>query len=218
MIRNSAERELDILCERYPALLSCREDILNAFIIMRDAYNNGGKLLIAGNGGSASDSEHFAGELMKSFRLKRPISDELIEQLQRIDPDRGGRLADKLESPLTAVPLVANEAMTTAFINDVGAEGMFAQKVLGFGSAGDVLVGITTSGNSENIIDAAIVAKTMGIKVIGLTGRTGGIMNSYSDICVKVPETETYKIQEYHLPVYHAWCLMLEEEFFGAEE
>ena len=201
--------------ERYPVLNVCRADITDAYLTMEECYKNGGKLLIAGNGGSAADSEHMAGELMKRFKAPRPIPAEFAERLKAIDPVRGSDLAKNLERGLMAIPLVAHEALTTAYINDVDALGVFAQQLYGFGRPGDVFVGISTSGNSKNILAATVVARAMGIKVIGLTGANGGELSKVADVAVKVPETETYMVQELHLPVYHCWCLMLEDTFFG---
>ena len=206
---------IDETVKRYPALSSCRDDMERAYTLLADTFGSDHKLLVAGNGGSAADSEHIAGELMKRFRLRRPVSDDFAKKLSDIDDVRGRRLADNLERSLTVIPLVAHEALTTAFFNDVDAEGVFAQQLYGYGREGDVFLGISTSGNSENIINAAICAKAMGIKVIALTGAAGGRLAGFADITIKVPETETYLIQELHLPVYHCLCLMLEEKFFG---
>ena len=208
-------KHVDLLVERYPKLYCVRQNIIDAYLIMEKCYESNGKLLIAGNGGSAADSEHIAGELMKRFRLQRPISGELAEKLKKIDPVRGEFLSKNLECSLMAIPLVAHEALTTAYINDVDGLGVFAQQLFGFGREGDVLLGISTSGNSKNIIDATVVARALGIKVIGLTGKDGGELAQVSDVAVKVPESETYMIQELHLPVYHCWCIMLEDYFFG---
>ena len=209
------ERYINSLIERYPRLDNVSKDIYDAYLVMEKCYINQGKLLIAGNGGSAADSEHMAAELMKSFRLKRAIDDELACCIKEIDVDRGALLERSLEKTLTAIPLVAHEAITTAYANDVSSVAGFAQQLLGYGQRGDVFLAISTSGNSENVIHAAIVAKALGIKVIGLTGAKGGNLEKYADIIVKVPELETYRIQELHLPIYHCWCMMLEERFFG---
>ncbi len=209
------KRHIDLLVKRYPALKACENDIIEAYFIMEDCYEKDGKLMIAGNGGSAADSEHIAGELMKRFRTPRPISVELAQKLRAIDPERGENLANNLEKSLMAIPLVAHEALTTAYINDVDGNGVFAQQLFGFGRQGDVFLGISTSGNSQNILSATVVARALGIKVIGLTGANGGELAKVADICIKVPETETYMIQELHLPVYHCLCLMLEEHFFS---
>lgn len=182
---------------------------------MEECYKNDGKLLVAGNGGSAADSEHIAGELMKRFKVPRPVSKEFADKLKAVDSERGTELAKNLERSLMAIPLVAHEALTTAYINDVDGIGVFAQQLFGFGREGDVFLGISTSGNSKNIINAAVVARASGIKVIGLTGVSGGELANVADITVKVPESETYMIQELHLPIYHCWCLMLEDRFFG---
>lgn len=206
---------VDALLSRYPSLHTCKEDIVSAYLIMESSYENGGKLLIAGNGGSAADSEHIAGELMKRFKTPRPVSTEFAEKLKAVDSIRGEALAKNLECGLMAIPLVAHEALTTAYINDVDGLGVFAQQLFGYGREGDVFLGISTSGNSKNIMNAAVVARASGIKVIGLTGTDGGELARFADVAVKVPESETYMIQELHLPVYHCWCLMLEEHFFG---
>ena len=151
---------------------------------------------------------------MKRFKIPRPVPAEFVDKLVAVDPDRGETLAKNLECGLMAIPLVAHEALTTAYINDVDGLGVFAQQLFGYGRSGDVFLGISTSGNSKNIMNATVVARASGIKVIGLTGAKGGELAEVSDVAVKVPETETYMIQELHLPIYHCWCLMLEEHFF----
>lgn len=214
-IAENIERYVDQLISRYPALENCRKDIIDAYFIMEECYEHDGKLLIAGNGGSATDSEHIAGELMKRFKQSRPVTSEFSRKLMEIDPVRGEYLAANLERGLTAIPLVAHEGLTTAYMNDVDASGIFAQQLYGFGRPGDVFLGISTSGNSKNILYASVVARALGIKIIGLSGATGGNLASVADVCVKAPATETYMIQEYHLPIYHCWCIMLEEKFYG---
>ena len=209
------EKHIDLLIERYPILEECRQSLIDAYLIMEEAYEGDHKLLIAGNGGSAADSEHIAGELMKRFKTPRPVTSEMADKLKAIDPVRGADLAQNLERGLMAIPLVAHEALSTAYINDVDGLGVFAQQLFGFGRAGDVFLGISTSGNSKNVMSATVVARALGIKVIGLTGAKGGELAQVADVVVKVPETETYMIQELHLPVYHCWCLMLEDKFFG---
>lgn len=209
------EKHVDLLIERYPMLEKCRQSIIDAYLVMEECYEHDGKLLIAGNGGSAADAEHIAGELMKRFKTPRPVTAEFALKLIEIDSVRGPELAKNLERGLMAIPLVAHEALSTAYINDVDGLGVFAQQLFGFGRPGDVFVGISTSGNSKNVMSATVVARALGIKVIGLTGAKGGELAEVSDVAVKVPETETYMIQELHLPVYHCWCLMLEDKFFG---
>jgi len=211
-------KHINLLISRYPSLETCRNSIIDAYQIMEDCYSHDGKLLIAGNGGSAADSEHIAGELMKRFETPRPVPAEFAEKLKSIDPVRGVDLSKNLERGLMAIPLVAHEAMTTAYINDVDGQGVFAQQLYGFGRSGDVFLGISTSGNSKNVISATVVARAIGIKVIGLTGAKGGELAKVADVAVKVPQTETYMIQELHLPVYHCWCLMLEDHFFGKND
>lgn len=214
-LESRLEKHIDLLIDRYPVLGDVREDIIGAYLIMEECYKHDGKLLIAGNGGSAADSEHIAGELMKRFKTPRPVTFEFAEKLRAIDPVRGENLAKNLECGLMAIPLVAHEALSTAYINDVDGLGVFAQQLFGFGRSGDVFLGISTSGNSKNIMSATVVARALGIKVIGLTGAKGGELGTVADACVKVPSDETYMIQELHLPIYHCWCLMLEDKFFG---
>lgn len=209
------QKHVDLLVDRFPCLKVCVDDIEKAFLILEDCYKRDRKLLIAGNGGSAADSEHIAGELMKRFKRPRPVTDEFAKKLKAIDSVRGDKLAQNLERSLMAIPLVAHEALSTAYINDVDGLGVFAQQLMGFGRCGDVFLGISTSGNSKNVMNATVVARALGIKVIGLTGADGGELAKVADVVIKVPQTETYMIQEFHLPVYHCLCLMLEERFFG---
>lgn len=206
---------VDSLVERYPQLEACREDIVNAYDLLEEAYAAGRKLLVAGNGGSASDSEHIVGELMKGFKLKRKIYSAQADRLRRIDEEMGKVLAENLQGSLPAISLVGEPSLTTAFMNDAIPVLVFAQQVNGLGRAGDVFLGISTSGNSQNVLYAAVAAKSKGLKVIGLTGGRENKLMGYADVCIRVPETETYKIQELHLPVYHCLCLMLEERFFA---
>ncbi|WP_024862087.1 D-sedoheptulose-7-phosphate isomerase [Ruminococcus flavefaciens] len=215
MLEPRLEKHVDFLIERYPVLEKCREDIIKAYLVMEECYLRDGKLMIAGNGGSAADSEHIAGELMKRFKIARTVPAEFAEKLKSVDPVRGKNLAENLERGLMAIPLVAHEALTTAYINDVDGLGVFAQQLYGFGREGDVFLGISTSGNSRNVMSATVVARALGIKVIGLTGEKGGELAQVADVAVRVPSSETYMIQELHLPVYHCWCLMLEDKFFG---
>ena len=215
MLERRLYKHVDLLIERYPVLKECEQSIIEAYLVMEECYVNDGKLLIAGNGGSAADSEHIAGELMKRFKTPRPVTPEFAEKLKSIDPVRGENLAHNLERGLMAIPLVAHEALSTAYINDVDGLGVFAQQLFGFGRPGDVFLGISTSGNSKNVMSATVVARAIGLKVIGLTGAKGGELADVADVAIKVPETETYMIQELHLPIYHCLCLMLEDRFFG---
>lgn len=208
-------KHIELLFKRYPELERVKKDLINGYLIMEECYEKGGKLLVAGNGGSAADSEHIAGELMKRFKLPRPVSEEFANKLKKVDSIRGKNLAKNLECSLLTIPLVAHEALTTAYINDVDGLGVFAQQLFGFGKKGDVFLGISTSGNSENLMNAAIVARAMGIKIIGLTGENGGELAKIADVTIKAPSSETYMIQEFHLPIYHCICLMLEDKFFG---
>lgn len=205
---------LDELIKRYPILERVREDIEAVYGILERCYENGGKLLIAGNGGSAADAEHIVGELMKGFVKRRPVTEEFAKALAEADPQRGPELAAKLQGGLAAIALTGHNGLSTAYANDVDGGMVFAQQLYGYGRKGDVFLGISTSGNSANVMYAMAAAKAMGIKTIALTGRDGGAMGRSADVAVIVPETETYMIQELHLPVYHALCLMLEEHFF----
>lgn len=216
-MEEKVEKYLNLLIERYPALDSCKSDVLEAYEILEECYKNGNKLLIAGNGGSCADGQHIVGELMKGFKLSRKCSEEFAKKLKAVDAVRGAELSEKLQGGLPAIALTEHQALNTAYINDVSGGGLltYAQQVYGYGKQGDVLLGISTSGNSKNVMNAVTVAKALGIKVLGLTGAKGGELASSADVAIKVPETETYMIQELHLPVYHCLCLMLEERFFG---
>lgn len=205
---------LEELTKRYETLKPIEGDIKDAYEVLRTAFKNGGKLLIAGNGGSCADAEHIVGELMKGFVKKRPLTAELMGALVEADSVRGRKMSEKLQQGLPAIALTGHTGLSTAFSNDVDPELTFAQQVIGYGNAGDVFLGLTTSGNSANVLYAAAAAKAKGMKIIGLTGRDGGELGRVSHVSIVVPEQETYKIQELHLPVYHVLCLMLEEFFF----
>lgn len=209
------ELHLNHLIERYPQLLVCREDVKGAYDLLEEAYSNGRKLLVCGNGGSASDSEHIVGELMKEFKLQRKVYSDHAAVLKEIDPELGQTLAEHLQGALPAISLTGHSSLQTAYMNDAVPELVFAQQVNGYGKPGDVFLGISTSGNSKNVLYAAVNAKAKGLKVIGLTGAKENKLMKYADVCIRVPETETYKIQELHLPVYHCLCQMLEDHFFG---
>ena len=208
------EGHLNHLIDRYPKLIVCREDICLAYKLLETAYTSDRKLLVSGNGGSASDSEHIVGELMKEFRLKRKVYADQAEAMKAIDLEMGATLAENLQGALPAICLTGHSSLTTAFMNDANADLVFAQQVNGYGKPGDVYLGISTSGNSKNVLYAAVTAKSKGLKIIGLTGANDNKLMAFSDVCIRVPETETYKVQELHLPVYHCLCLMLEEKFF----
>lgn len=209
---------LDNLIARYPILTIAKDSIARAYETLADCFAAGGKLLIAGNGGSAADAEHIVGELMKSFCLPRPMSAAFREAAESADPEMGRVLGEGLQQGLPAIALSAHTALGTAWMNDCDPALVFAQQVAGYGRPGDVLLGITTSGNSLNIRYAALAARAAGLKVLSLTGAPGGKIAALSDVCIHVPATETFKVQELHLPVYHCLCLMLEERFFGQDE
>lgn len=217
-MEKNVKKEFDSLFIRYPNLNQCKQDIKKAYELLVKVYDSKKKLLIAGNGGSAADSEHLAGELMKRFRIARPIDNKLSKKLISIDKKRGQKLSNNLELSLRTIPLTSHVAITTAYMNDADATGVFAQQMLGYGDKGDAFLAISTSGNSENIISACVVAKALGIKIIGLSGQKQSQLSEMADVCICVPETETYKIQELHLPVYHTLCLMLECHYFGVHK
>ena len=212
-MKDSVKAIFDQLFERYPSLLCAREDVLGAFELARSTYENGGKLLCGGNGGSACDCEHIVGELLKSFKKPRAISEKVSNGLLSFG-DEGEYLAEKLEGALPAVSLISQTGVLTAYANDRAWDTALAQQVYGLGNAGDLLLVLSTSGNSKNCIYAVLAAKAKGIKTLALTGEGGGKLKGLCDVCVCAPEKETYKIQELHLPIYHALCAMLEEEFF----
>jgi D-sedoheptulose 7-phosphate isomerase len=182
--------------------------------LLSRCFAEGGKLLLAGNGGSASDADHMSGELLKGFVKKRKAPDVLIDKIKKLDEDAGDYLCDKLQGGLPVIALPNNSAVLTASLNDVDGNVVYAQQVNVYGSPGDVFLGISTSGNSKNIYYAMLVAKVKGLKTILMTGKLEGIIAGAADCVIRAPETETYKIQELHLPVYHALCLMLEDCFF----
>lgn len=204
----------EVLLNRYPVLQSCKDDIQHAFDMLCKCYKNGGKVLVCGNGGSAADSEHIVGELMKGFLLHRPLDDVQRGKLMDTSPEDGRYIADNLQGALPAISLVSHSALMTAFSNDVAPDMVFAQQVYGYARGGDVLIGISTSGSSKNVVYAAHTAKMLGASTIALTGSSGGGLLDICDVTVRVPSDSTPDIQELHLPVYHALCAMVEAEFF----
>lgn len=195
---------MEHLIKRYPALSACREDIKQAEKLLIDTYKHGGKVLVCGNGGSAADSEHIVGELMKGFLLKRPVADARIAEALR----------GKLQGALPAISLVSQSAILSAYSNDVDPDMVYAQLVYGYANEGDLVIGLSTSGNSKNIVYAQMVAKAVGAKTLSLTGEKESRLSELSDVTIRVPETETYKVQELHLPVYHYLCAAVEKTFF----
>ena len=206
---------LNLLIQRYPVLEGVRGQIEDSFRIICACYENGGKLIVGGNGGSCADAEHIVGELMKGFVLPRRLDKSMTDALMGADPILGKELSGCLQQGLPTVALSSHPALNTAFANDLSGDMAYAQQLCVLGNPGDVFLGITTSGNSKNVAYAAVAAKAKGMKVIGLTGKTGGKMNDLADVNLVMPAQETYQIQELHLPVYHCLCLMLEERFFG---
>ena len=206
---------IDQLIQNYPALSHCEADILAAFKLIRTTYEHGGKLLACGNGGSAADAEHLVGELMKTFNLQRPLPEGIKRSFIESYGEDGEYLANRLQLALSAISLVSQSSLATAIINDESADLVFAQQVNGYGDAGDVLIAISTSGNSKNVLNAIYTARVNRLKVVGLTGEKGGLLKDHCDVCIRVPAGDTPRIQELHVPVYHTLCAMLEDHFFG---
>jgi len=211
----NVENLLQKLLKQYPVLNDIRQPLFEAYEIIKRTYEKGGKLLICGNGGSAADADHIVGELMKSFSIRRPISPDIQEFLNENYGKAGIHMSEKLEGALPAISLSCHSALNTAFANDVDPDLIFAQQIIGYGKKGDVLLGISTSGNSVNTLYAMMAAKAKGLSVVGLVGRNGGEFTKYCDVLINVGGTNTPEIQELHLPVYHTLCGMLEIHFFG---
>jgi D-sedoheptulose 7-phosphate isomerase len=203
------------LIDKYPELSVCADDIWFAYETLRDTVRAGRKLLVCGNGGSASDAEHIVGELMKGYMLPRKVSDSVRDRLTAAFPGEGDYLADHLQGAIPAISLVSQTALTTAFANDVAPDMIFAQQVYGYGQPGDTLLVLSTSGNSGNMVRAVQVACALGLHTIGMTGREGGKLKSLCDVTIRIPADRTPTIQERHLPIYHALCEALEAEFFS---
>ena len=202
------------LLERYPMLIGCKSDIEKTVNTVADAFRRGGKLLLAGNGGSAADCDHIVGELMKGFVRKRMLTDEKKAEMKLNFPDISDSVLNRLQGGLPAISLPSVTALNTAYANDCDPELVYAQSVMALGKKGDILLAISTSGNARNVCAAATVAKALGLTVIALSGASGGRLSGIADITVRVPEDETYKIQELHLPVYHYICKEIESMFF----
>lgn len=202
------------LIERYPVLASVENEIRTAYQVLERAYTNHKKLLVGGNGGSCADAEHIVGELMKGFVKKREIPKMMQERLLGLDQELGKQLANGLQSSLRAIAITGHAGLSTAFANDVDPEMTYAQQVNGYGDEGDVLLAISTSGNSKNLIYAALTARAKDMPVILLSGKDGGKLRAIADVSIVVPNQKTYQIQELHLPIYHALCLQLEDKFF----
>jgi D-sedoheptulose 7-phosphate isomerase len=203
--------------QRHADLLGCKASIEAAMATLADAFRSGNKVLICGNGGSAADAEHIVGELMKGFRSPRPIAARSAAGLTDLFPTDGPRLAAKLQGALPAISLVSQSSLCSAISNDSGAEMVFAQQVYGYGTKGDVLWAMSTSGTAKNVLGATMTATAFGLKTIGLTGRTDSPLSDLCDLTVQVPATDTAEVQEYHAKVYHHICAMLEVVFFGTD-
>lgn len=206
---------MEELLTRYPALKCCAEEIAKTTEILISGFKAGNKLMLCGNGGSCADCEHITGELMKGFLSRRPISPEKKAEMKRLNPDIGEDVLSKLQLAVPAIPLPSLTGLNSAFCNDVDPSLVYAQELMGLGKTGDMLLCISTSGNSANCAAAAEVGKALGLTVIALTGAKGGLLKEKADICICVPETETFKVQELHLPVYHYLCAKVEAAIFG---
>lgn len=211
----NSDQILHEMLNRYSQLAHLNEHIKKAAETIIETYKKSGKVLVCGNGGSCSDADHIVGELMKNFECNRPLAKPLQDKLTELSPETGKMLAEKLQQGLPAISLTVHQSLITAIANDISGEVIYAQQVVGWGNPGDVLIGLSTSGNSQNVIDAMIVAKAKGLTTIGITGETGGKMKEWSDILINVPERRTAYVQELHLPVYHAICMLVETEIFG---
>jgi len=218
-MRDDCEQILNDLIHRLPVLNPIRDQIAQAADMLMDTYSRGGKVLICGNGGSAADSEHIAGELLKGFMLRRPLTAQLQDDLVNRLAERGLKLGDdvlpRLQMGLPAVSLVSQTAIASAIANDLGADLVYAQQTLALGRPGDLLIGLSTSGNARNVVQAVLVAGGLGMKTLGMTGANGGLMAQTADLCLKMPADTTPLIQELHLPVYHVLCAMVEQNFFA---
>jgi D-sedoheptulose 7-phosphate isomerase len=216
-MKTKTEKHLNELVERFTDLEVCRGAIRDACELLLTCYRGGGKVLVCGNGGSGADAEHIVGELMNKLRLNRHIPPADRERIRTVaeSEQEAEYLSANLQRGLPAICLSSHSALVSAIANDMAADMIFAQQVYGYGCAGDVLWAISTSGNSGNILNAIKVARAVGVKVLGMTGGTGGAMARRSDVLLCVPESVTYRVQELHLPVYHTLCSMIEEELFG---
>lgn len=219
-LRETGERDtlvmahLDLLIQRYPQLSETRESILKAYITLRDCYESGNKLLVAGNGGSSADSDHIVGELMKGFYLKRPLHKDVYSKLEKAFGEYAPGAVDLLQGALPAISLSSHTALMTAFMNDVDPQLVMAQQVIGYAKPGDALLALSTSGNARNVNIAARTAAALGMHVIGLTGESGGSLKDSCETCIRVPGKMPAEVQELHLPVYHTLCAMLESKFY----
>lgn len=209
-------RHLSRLIERYPILESCFDDLTAALAALHEVFVSGRKLLLCGNGGSAADCEHIVGELMKGFMKPRNIPTVATAKIEKAGGRNGAEVASRLQGALPAIALTSQVSLNTAVSNDTHAEMIFAQQVYGLGRKGDAVLGISTSGNSRNVVNAFIVARALELRTIALTGRSGGLLPPFADVIIRVPADTVLEIQELHLPVYHALCVELEERFFPA--
>lgn len=216
-MKYTVKHRLDDLIARYPVLEQEKASVTKAYAVMEACFQTDGRLLIAGNGGSAADADHMVGELMKGFVKPRKVSRDFSKKLLSTDRQMGQQLSEKLQGALPAIALTNHTALSTAYLNDADPLLGFAQQVYGYGRKGDVLLAISTSGSSRNILYACVAARAIGMQIIGLTGGNGGRLKEFADVTVAVAANETYQVQELHLPIYHTWCLMLEEQFFGGQ-
>jgi D-sedoheptulose 7-phosphate isomerase len=207
--------EFDLLFTHYPSLEVCRESVDAAYQLLNNCYRNKGLIMVCGNGGSAADAEHIVGELMKGFKLRRPLTSEQRLLLKSTFPDDGDFLSENLQQAIPAISLVSQTSISTAFINDVAPEMVYAQLVMGYGKPGDALIGLSTTGNSKNVVNACKIAKALGIQTVAFTGEKESRLSEICDATIRVPAQEVYRVQEFHLPVYHTLCAMLELDAFG---
>jgi len=216
-MKASTYETLSNLENRFPQLHICMEEVSSASKQLISCFKAGGKLLTCGNGGSAADCEHIVGELMKAFLLPRSLEIEKQRQIREAYPKEAELMISNLQRAVPAISLVSQTALMTTFVNDVSSQMLFAQQVLSYGCPGDVLLAISTSGNSDNVLHAARIARIQDVQVITLTGRDGGSLKELSDIAICVPADATYQVQELHLPIYHCLCACVENELFGED-
>ncbi|MBQ8496025.1 MAG: SIS domain-containing protein [Clostridia bacterium] len=211
--------KMEELLIRYPSLVFCKEDLLDALKLMLETYENGGKIMVCGNGGSCADAQHIVGELMKGFLLRRPMTAEQKNTFETaLGAEDAENFASRMQRGIPAMALDGATGLLTAYANDVDADYIYAQQVFACAQKNDLLIGISTSGNSKNVVNAMKAAKAMGVKSIALTGAKESKSSTFATVAIRVPETETFKVQELHLPVYHYLCAEMEERIFGADE
>lgn len=214
MLNAGTEKLLDAYCGKIAAAAAIREPLLKCIALLCDCFDSGGQLLICGNGGSCADADHIVGELVKGFKLDRPLAEPFAKALRAQGHD-GILLAERLQNGFPVINLAAHSALLTAIVNDLGGEYIYAQQTAVYGRKGDILLGISTSGNSRDVLYAGLAAKAKGMQTIGLTGKSGGEMERQFDILLHADAEITEDIQDIHSAIYHAICACVEYQFWG---